>query len=78
MEIYKRIYDNDLNKDGSKKSNEFLGEFEIIETIFEDGYSSQRIGFAGDKVYLIDEIEVTGWNSGSRFEVKELSSVKRI
>ncbi|HEY5590638.1 MAG TPA: hypothetical protein VIK55_06430 [Paludibacter sp.] len=78
MEIHKRNYDNEFNKDGSKKFNEFLGEFDIIETLFEDSYSSQRIGVAGDKVYLIDEIEVSGYSSGSRFEVKELSSVKRI
>tara|TARA_R110000868_G_scaffold99314_1_gene273393 strand:+ start:570 stop:833 length:264 start_codon:yes stop_codon:yes gene_type:complete len=75
--IYKRSFDNPLNEDGTRKESELLGEFEIIETLNEDHYTSQRLGvlIGSSKVYLIDEYEVTGLNGGSRFEVTELKSL---
>lgn len=75
MEIYERLYDNPLNRDGSFKENKLLGDFEILEVIHEDLYSSKQIATSSGKVYLITEKEVSGVNGGSRFEVKELKSL---
>ena len=69
MEIFKRVYDNPLKKDGTPKENKKLGDFEIIKTISEDFYTSKRIGIKDGKKYLIEEYEVSGFNGGSRFEV---------
>lgn len=78
MKIYQRIYDNPKNEDGTEKTNKFLGDFEIIEILSEDAYSSERIGVINGKVFLISEIEVSGRIGnlgGSRFEIKELTSL---
>lgn len=76
--IYQRSFDSPLEKDGTRKKSELLGEFEIIEVINENSYSSQRIGIlvGTRKVYLINEYEVSGHNGGSRFEVKELPMLR--
>lgn len=74
--IYKRMYDNPFNPDGSDKEKEVLGVFNIIETIEEDSYSGLWIGENDGVVYLIKEIEVSGHNGGSRCEIKVLSSLK--
>ena len=75
--IYKRSFDRPLKEDGTFKESEFLGEFEIVEIINENTYTSQRIGVlvGTDKVFLIDEYEVTEVNGGSLFEIKELTSL---
>ena len=82
MKIYKRIYDNPLNEDGSQKLNELLGDFEIIEVLFQGDYESNMLGTSKGKVYLITETEVSGLHNpsigGSQFEVKELVSVRAI
>lgn len=81
MKIFERNFDNPFNEDGSEKKAKLLGEFEIIETLFEDAYSSQRIGTQSGKVFLISEIEVSGRISkdgGSRFEVRELKSLRAV
>ena len=75
MKIYERLYDRPVNKDGSLKESKLLGDFEILEVIYEDSYSSKQIGTCDGKVYLIIEEEVAGFNGGSRFEVKELRSL---
>lgn len=78
MEIYKRNYDNPKNEDGTEKPNELLGDFEIVETLMEDAYESERIGAMDGKVYLITEREVSGRGNnfgGSRFEVRELTKL---
>ena len=75
MKIYDRLYDSPVNKDGSLKESKLLGDFEIVEVIYEDSYSSEQIGTCDGKVYLISEKEVTGFNGGSRFDVKELKSL---
>lgn len=78
MEIYVRNYDNPKNEDGTMKPNKLLGDFEIIETLMEDAYCSERIGTSEGKVYLITEKEVSGrFNNmgGSRFEVSELKTL---
>lgn len=81
MKIFERNFDNPFNEDGTEKKANLLGDFEIIETLFEDAYSSQRIGTQDGKVFLISETEVSGRYSkdgGSRFEVKELKSLKAV
>lgn len=74
MEIVKeRLFDNPYLKDGKTlKENKILGEFEIVKVIFEDCYESKKIGKRDGKFYFIEEIEVSGFNGGSRFEVTEL------
>jgi hypothetical protein len=73
MKIYKREYDNKYKKDGiTLKENKLLGEFEIIRTIKDECYESERIGKKDGKVYMIIETEVCGFNGGSKFVVEEL------
>ena len=76
--IYERLWDNPINKDGSKKEAKILGEFKIIETLKEDSYTSQKIGILKDtdKVFIISEFEVMGFGGGSRFEVLECKSLQ--
>ena len=76
--IYERIWDNPINKDGSKKEAKILGEFEIVETLKEDNYTSQKIGVMKDtdRVFIITEFVVMGFGGGSRFEVIECKSLK--
>ena len=69
MEIFERVYDNPLKKDGTPKENKKIGEFEIVKTISEDFYTSKRIGLKDGKKYIIEEYEVCGFNGGSRLEV---------
>ena len=79
MKVFERNFDNPFNEDKTEKESKLLGEFEIIEMLCEDSYSSQRIGVQDGKVFLITEIEVSGRYSkdgGSRFEVKELKTLK--
>ncbi len=75
--IYDMYFDNPFKEDGSKKDSTLLGEFEIIEIMNEDSYSSQRIGVlhGTDRVYLINEREVSGIGGGSRFEIKYLQKL---
>ena len=75
---YERLWDNPINKDGSKKEAKILGEFEIVETLREDSYTSQKIGVLKDtdKVFIISEYEVIGFGGGSRFEVLECKSLQ--
>ena len=72
--IYERLWDNPINKDGSK----ILGEFEIVETLREDSYTSQKIGVLKDtdRIFIISEFEVMGFGGGSRFEVLECKSLR--
>lgn len=80
MEVWKRVYDNPKNDDGSDKPNEFLGNFEILEELFVDDYQSARIGEKDGKIYLIREWEVSGrYNNygGSAFDVNELKTLKK-
>ena len=59
--IYKRIYDDTKNKDGTEKENELLGEFEIIYGDYPD-YAFSLIGIKKDdnKIYNIVGDEVSG------------------
>lgn len=75
--IYRRYYDNELDKDGNKKPNELLGTFEIIETIEEDSYSSIKIGRRKNtqKLYLIKEREVSYYNAGSSYQIYPINKL---
>ena len=76
MKIFEREYDYVCDKNGETKSNKLLGDFKIIEILYEDTYSSLRIGV--DKyglIYLIEEKEVTGHNGGSVFNVIRLKTL---
>lgn len=77
--IYERLWDNPFNKDGSKKETKILGEFEIIEILKEDLYTSQKIGILKDtdRVFIISEFEIMGFGGGSRFEALECKSLQR-
>lgn len=76
--IYERVWDNPNKKDGSKRESKFLGEFEIIETLREDTYTSLKIGILKDtsRVFIISEFEIMGFLGGSRFEVLECKSLQ--
>lgn len=78
MEIYNRTYDNPLNDVGMPKYKELIGDFDIIETIYEDSYSSQRVGKMDNKIYFIEETEVIGRNGGTRFEITELKQITKL
>lgn len=64
--IYKRVYDNSYNKDGSLKKNELLGIFEIKQQLSQDDYSELFIGIRQEdnKMYLIEGFEIDYVGSG--------------
>lgn len=76
--IYRRVYDNPYDNYGIQKPNKFLGEFDIIKVLEDDLYNSISIGIrlSDNKVCLIVEREVTGYNGGSYFKVYELDGIK--
>ena len=78
IEIWERIYDNPTNPDGTEKPNKLLGEFEIIQSIHDDMYSSMLTGkmVGTDDIYLIEEFEVSYQNGGSRFEITKLENLQ--
>ena len=77
VKIYRHIYDKDTNEDGTKKSNELLGEFEIIEGSVNDDYNFEGIGInqKNGKKYKIhgQEISALGdrYNAGTKCFVEE-------
>ena len=77
LKVYEREYDAPLKKDGTKKPNKYLGEFNVVSVIEEDMYASKRIVEKEGKQYLLDEIEVSGFyhegQGGSRFILKEIT-----
>ena len=77
VEIYQRIYDCDTYDDGEKKPKKLLGKFEIIEIIYEDWYTSQKIGrmFGTQNLFLITEKEIRGKNGGSIYDIKPLKNL---
>lgn len=75
-EIWEWNYDNPKNPDGTDKGNALLGYFKILEVVWEDTYSSVKIGRRDDgNIYIIEEREVSFHNSGSRTAVKRLMSL---
>ena len=62
MKLYERIYDNPINKDGTKKPNKFLGEFELIEGKM-DSYSYEVIvkNKEDNELYILFGYEVSGF-----------------
>ena len=78
IEIYERLYDNPMLPDGQEKPNKFLGKFQVIQVINQNMYCSITIGrmINTNDIYLIQEIEVWGYNGGSRFEITKLNNLK--
>lgn len=72
------VYDNPFKEDGTKKRNRLLGDFDIIKTFREDPRTSLRYGTLYSKVYIIEGIEVSGINSGVRYQLYELPKIKRM
>jgi len=62
IKLYVHTYDNPLKKDGTKKENQFLGEFELLEGTLDD-YSYEVYGRnVGDgRIYKIIGKEVSGF-----------------
>jgi hypothetical protein len=76
--IYDRVYDNPYNVDGSMKPNKLLGEFKIVQVLENDLYHSVSVGIRipDNKVCVIIEREIPGYNGGSYFNVYELDGMK--
>lgn len=79
--IYEREYDNPLNADGTKKPNELLGEVEIVCTLSggspHDGYRGEWIVEKEGEIYMLDKVEVSFVNGGSRFGLTKLDGICR-
>lgn len=76
MKIFERIYDNPINKDGSKKPNKLLGYFNILEGNMDD-YSFVAYGKRNDgEIYKIIGTEVSGFyhpnEGGTRIRIEKL------
>ena len=77
MKVFRRKYDNPIDKNGKKKPNELIGEVEIIKTLEESTKTTLKIveyvkngeGFA-----LLVEKPVKGKNSGIRRQLKPLGN----
>lgn len=78
-EIYKRVYDAPVDKDGKEKPNELLGTFEVLQQISEDMYEEQFIGIRKEdgKKYLVTGTEVSDLYNpgvgGMRYEINEIT-----
>ena len=78
-ELFERYYDNPVDNDGNQKPNKSLGSFEIIETLESDFYNSIRIAKSADnKIYLVIEREMSGYNGGTRLRLLEMKNVRHI
>jgi hypothetical protein len=70
--IYERVYDKQNDKD-----NVYLGEFEVLQQLHgdENEYSELFVGknVQTNKVYLIEGVEVCGFNGGTRYSCVELT-----
>lgn len=61
MKIYERVYDNPLNKDGTKKDNKLLGDFELIEGNMDDYSYVCYLKDNNGEVYRLVGTEVSGF-----------------
>lgn len=74
--IYRRYYDNLLDKKGEKKPNKLLGSFRVLQNIAEDVYEETFIGAnENDEVFLITGSEVSGFNGGMAYGVVALPNL---
>ncbi len=77
IKIYEHIYDNAIDRDGNKKPNKLLGEFEIIYGDTND-YAFSVIGVEKEtgKIYNIIGDEVSGMyenpNAGTENRLVEI------
>ena len=76
MKFYRHWYDSDIDTSGTKKPNEFLGEFEIPKGS-SNGYSFEIVGEKDGKKYKIFGQEVSGladrYNAGTKIFIEEIS-----
>jgi hypothetical protein len=78
-ELFERYYDNPVDNDGNQKPNKSLGTYDIIEILESDFYNSMRIAKSADnKIYLVIEREVSGYNGGTRLHLLEIKSVRHL
>lgn len=78
-ELFERYYDNPVDSDGNQKPNKSLGFFEIIETLESDFYNSMHIVKSADnKIYLVIEREISGYNGGSRLRLLEIKNLRHL
>jgi hypothetical protein len=75
--IYKRQYDKEYTTNGELKPNKLLGQFKIIEAIYQSEYESLSVGIEkhSNNIFIISEREVTGINGGSIFDIYECKSL---
>ena len=60
VKIYERVYDNPLNKDGTKKPNKLLGNFQIKGGLPND-YAYTCYGYKNHNLYRITGREISGY-----------------
>jgi len=75
--LYERIYDNPLNKDGTKKPNKFLGTFEIKDGLPND-YGYTCYGYKNHKLYKIIGREVSYDNGGTKHLIKPIEECEDV
>jgi hypothetical protein len=82
MKIYQRVYDNPLNKDGTKKTNKLLGEFELLEGNMEDYSYKVYVKDKNGEVYKLTGVEVSGYlhpnEGGTRHILTKLSETEEV
>ena len=71
IKIYRHLYDNDKNRDGTAKPNEYLGEFEIDEnTTLGYDFEFEAIRKEDGKKYKVFGQEISGfadiYNAGTK------------
>lgn len=78
-ELFERYYDNPVDNDGNQKPYKSLGAYEIIENLESDIYNSMRIAKSADnKIYLVIEREVSGYNGGTRLRLLQIKNVRHL
>ena len=60
MKIYKHVFDNPLNEDGTKKENELFGEFDIVDGSMDDYSYEVIVKDKSDKLFILHGKEVSG------------------
>ena len=72
MEIYERIYDCDTDKDGNKKPNKLLGNFELLEGSMNDYSYEVYVKDEAGVVYKLTGREISYDNGGTKHFISKL------
>jgi hypothetical protein len=75
--IYERIYDNPINKDGTKKPNKLLGTFQIKGGLPND-YGYTCYGYKNHKLYKIVGKEVSYQDGGTKHFVHPIEDCEEV